>query len=151
MSKKNLFLIVLLAVLAMVYAIWFTDWFQSDTVKIFHTNRYQRTRSARGPAGPVLMFGLSRPLKLTDLQIVSLDAWQTNHNILPVWHLIATSNTVPVKAFAYGSYLRGMKPAVSGARPRPLETNIVYRLFISAGKTKGQHDFRLDGNPTPPQ
>jgi hypothetical protein len=27
-----------------------------------------------------------------------------------------------------------------------LETNVAYRLFIAAGKAKGQHDFEVGGN-----
>ena len=39
--------------------------------------------------------------------------------------------------------LRGLKPAVVGVRPQPLETNVTYRLFVEAGKIKGEHDFKL--------
>jgi hypothetical protein len=50
---------------------------------------------------------------------------------------------VPVKSFFYGQFIGGMKPAIKGVRPEPLETNVTYRLFLTAGKIKGEHDFEL--------
>ena len=38
---------------------------------------------------------------------------------------------------------RGMRPAVPGAHPLPLEPNQLYRLFVRSGKMKGQRDFSL--------
>jgi hypothetical protein len=94
-----------------------------------------------------LIFALDRPLKLTELRVVPLDVWQTNHNVLPLWHLVASSNTVPVKTFFYGQFLRGMKPAVVSTRSQSLEPQINYRLIVTAGKITGQHDFHLEGEP----
>jgi hypothetical protein len=37
--------------------------------------------------------------------------------------------------------IRGMKPLVAKIRPEPLATNVTYRLFLTAGTVKGQHDF----------
>jgi hypothetical protein len=36
-----------------------------------------------------------------------------------------------------------MRPAIKGVRPEPLETNVTYRLLVTAGKIKGEHDFEL--------
>jgi len=66
--------------------------------------------------------------------------------VSPVWHLISDSNSVPVKVFSYGQGIRGMKPAVAGSRAQPLETNVAYRLLVTAGKAKGQHDFEIGGS-----
>ena len=137
-----------MALLAIAYAVWFTNWFRPDTVAIFHTVRNVRTRhQPRGGAMPSLIFGLDRQLKLTEVRVVPLAAWQTNHNVLPLWHLVATSNSQPVKAFSYGQFIRGMKPAVTNSRPQLLEPQLSYRLIVTAGNISGQHDFHLEGNP----
>ena len=43
--------------------------------------------------------------------------------------------------FAYGAPIEGMRPAVQGATPDPLEPGMEYRLVIEAGKIKVEHDF----------
>jgi hypothetical protein len=69
--------------------------------------------------------------------------WQTNQNVMPVWHLIFNSNSAPVKIFVYGQRIRGMKSEVPGAHAEPLQPDVTYRLFVTAGKAKGQHDFEV--------
>ncbi len=143
MTKKNLFLILAAAVLGVVYVIYFTDWLRPKTVQIFHTYRNLRPRVQREGVLSALNFGVSRQLRLTDLRVVPLEAWQTNQHALPVWHLVSDSNSVPVKQFFYGQFIGGMKPAVKGARSQSLQTNVTYRLIITAGNVTGQHDFEL--------
>ena len=143
MTKKNLLLILFAIALAAVYAVWFTDWFRPGAVQIFHTNRNLHPRLQRGGATSSLIFGVNRQLKFTELKVVPLAGFQTNQNVLPLWHLVSDSNSVPVKTFFYGQMNRGMKPAVKGTHPASLETNTTYRLIITAGKIKGQHDFEL--------
>ena len=67
----------------------------------------------------------------------------TNAAAPALWHLVSDSNSVPVKGFLYGDYIRGMKPYVKGSRPQPLATNVTYRLFVKAGSLQGEHDFGL--------
>ena len=143
MTKKNWLLIAVAVALAIVYVIFFTDWFRPATVQIFHTNRAARGRYHPAGAMPSLIFGLNQQLRLTDIKVVALSALQTNKNALPSWHLVSDSNSVPVKSFFYGQPIRGLKPAVAGVRPQPLETNVAYRLFVEAGKVKGEHDFEI--------
>jgi hypothetical protein len=143
MTKKNLLLILFAIALAAVYAVCFTDWFRPGTVQIFHTNRNLHLRLQRGGALPSLIFGVNRQLRLTELKVVPLAGFQTNKNVLPVWHLVSDSNSVPVKSFFYGQFIGGMRPALKGVRPEPLETNVTYHLIITAGKIKGEHDFEL--------
>jgi hypothetical protein len=143
MTVKNWLLVLVAVVLGTVYVIYFTDWFKPKTVQIFHTSRNLHLRAGQANAAPSLIFGISRPLRLTEIKVVPLDAWQTNKNVLPVWHLISVSNSVPVKMFTYGRNIPGLKPAVPGDRPGLLDTNVLYRIFITAGKTTGQHDFEL--------
>ena len=150
MTKKNLFLILFAVGLATVYAVWFTGWFTPQTVQIFHTNRNLRLNLRpnlqRGGALPSLIFGVNRQLKLTELKVVPLAGFQTNKNVLPLWHLVSDSNSVPVKSFFYGQMIRAMKPAIKGTHPASLEPNTTYRLFVVAGKVKGEHDFETGHN-----
>jgi hypothetical protein len=136
-------LIVVSVVVSAVYVVYFTDWFKPKTIHIFHTHRNLHPQLQREALMPSLIFGVTREVKLTELKVVAVAAFQTNENTLPLWHLVSDSNSVPVKTFFYGQFIRGLKPAVAGARPQPLETNITYRLFLTAGKFKGQHDFEL--------
>ena len=145
MTKKNLFLALLAIGLAAVYAIWFTDWFQPKTVQIFHTDRNLHPRRQRDSSLPPLIFGVNHQLKLTEIKVVPLAVWQTNPQVLPLWHLVSDSNSISLKAFQYGAHIGGMRPAVAGSRAQPLETNVAYRLFVTAGKITGQHDFELGG------
>jgi hypothetical protein len=146
MTKKNLLLILFTIALAAVYVGFFTDWFKPGTVKIFHTNRNLRMNFRRGAgdgALPNLQFGVSHELRFTGLKVVPLAGYETNKNVLPLWHLVSDSNSVPKKIFYYGEPIVGMRPALKGVRPEPLQTNVTYRMFITAGKIKGEHDFEL--------
>ena len=133
--------------LAGICVYFFTGWFKPKTIHLFHAARPQ-PKARIGPrvaAGSqntdIVTFGLDSRYQLTEIKVVCLSEWQTNRYAQPLWHLVSDSNSVPVKMFPYGVALRGMKPAVAGTWPQPLETNVTYRLFISAGSVKGQHDF----------
>lgn len=141
-------LIVAAVVLAGVYVVFFTDWFQPKTVQIFHTSRNLRPRLLRGGALPSLIFGINRQVSLTELRVVEAAVYATNQNAVPLWHLISDSNSVPVKQFHYGQFINGMHAAIKGARPQPLETNVTYCLLITGkGKITGQHDFDVGKMP----
>jgi hypothetical protein len=135
-------------VLAVVYACFFTDWFKPTIIQISHTARPLPSRSSRSAMPVAVVFGLDRDYGLTEIKVVPLAEWQTNHSVLPLWHLVSSSKSTPIKFYFYGQNIDGMKPAIPGAQPKPLETNVVYRLFISAGSVKGQHDFQIGGRPT---
>ena len=143
MTKKNWLLLATFAALAVVYVVCFTDWFKPKTVQIFHTIRTAHFRRAKAGAGPSLIFGINQKLKLTEIKVVPAAEFKTNENTLPLWHIVSDSNSVPVSSFAYGKPIRGMRPAVKGASPQPLETNITYLLIVTAGNIRGEHDFEL--------
>ena len=147
MTKKNCLLLVALLALAGVYVFYFTDWFKPKIIHISHTSRALRPRlGAAAQVSPdtvPITFGVEPQCQLTELTVVPLLAWQTNQNILPVWHLVASTNGAPIKMFMYGQRLRGLKPEVAGGHAQPLEPNVTYRLFVTAGKAKGQHDFEV--------
>jgi hypothetical protein len=152
MSKNNWLLVAILFGLSTVYVVYFTDWFRPKLIEIYHVSRENRLHpqhaGANNPGVIPVTFGMGTPYRLTELKVVPLDAWQTNHNALPVWHLISDSNSIPLKSFFYGQNLRGMKPAVPGSHAQPLEPDVTYHLELRAGKAKGEHDFTAKAEST---
>ena len=161
MNKKNFFQIGVLLVLATVYVVYFTDWLRPKTIQISHICRPARVapaaRAARNrrnaptdqnaPPALRLVFGLGQNYSLTEIKVVPLAAWLTNKFTLPVWHLVSDSNSVPLHLFLYGQRIRGMRPAFAGSRPEPIQPGVAYRLFVTATKGRGQHDFEVGVSP----
>ncbi|HEY1661941.1 MAG TPA: hypothetical protein VGI03_05935 [Verrucomicrobiae bacterium] len=142
MDKKNLALIGIVAVLAAVYVIYFTDWFRSKPIVIADTSR-----PISGNNRKVLIFSLGERYIVTEIKVVPLDEWHTNKLALPLWHLVGKTSD-PLNHFFYGRNLDGLNPEVDGARAQPLQPGINYRIFVSAGSAKGWHDFQT--GPAPP-
>ena len=142
MNKKNYALIAIVLVLAGVYIIFFTDWFKPKTIQIVSTSRPLRTNQT-GPATDRLIFGLSDTYSLTEVKVVPLAELQTNKLAQPVWHLVSDSGSDEVNQFFYGEQIGGMDPALEGSRPEPLQPGVTYRLFVAAGKARGQYDFHI--------
>ena len=157
MNKKNLFLIGLVLVLAGIYVVYFTDWFQTRSIGIFTTSRPVSSRvgartGSRAGTWPIasanpLFFGLDNYYELTEIKVVPLAELQTNKLAQPVWHLVGDPSSDSINTFTYGERIEGMVPAVNGLQPEPLQPGIIYRLFITDGKIKGQHDFHLGAAP----
>ncbi|HEY5232418.1 MAG TPA: hypothetical protein VIK35_02645 [Verrucomicrobiae bacterium] len=150
MTKKNSLVLVALIGLAGAYVFYFTDWFKPQIIHIASINaRTSRINRANAASTTVLViFKLGRPYKPTEIKVMDLDEWQTNKNCLPLWHLVADTNSAPItRPFYYGQRIAGMKPEVPRARAQPLQPGVTYRLFVTAGKAKGQHDFQLGTRP----
>lgn len=130
MTKKNWALIGIVIVLGVLYVIYFTNWFRSKTMLIGDMERFGRVE-----------FSFNQSYPLTHVKVVSVSELESNKYALPVWELKSESNSIPVRAFRYGQWIRGMQPAVKGTRPEPLEHGSKYRLFVEAGSLKAQHDF----------
>jgi hypothetical protein len=146
MNKKNYILIAVVLVLAAVYVLYFTDWFRAKAIQIAHINRPVRTTST-GPASTQLIFGLNGDYSLTEVRVVPLAALQTDKLAQPVWHLVSDEGSDDVNQFFYGQRISGMDSAVEGSRPEPLQPGVTYRLFVTAGRAKGQHDFHIGAAP----
>jgi hypothetical protein len=145
MTKSTIVLIVVLIAMAGAYVYWFTDWFQPATIQILAQVRPARSTQPGVPgltATYPVSFAFDRKARLTELKVVSVDDEATNKFSHAVWHLISDSNSVPTKALIYGQQIRGMKPKVPQARPEPLQPEVKYRLYVAAGKYKGQIDFK---------
>jgi hypothetical protein len=139
-------LLLILIFLGDVYFFCFTDWFRPKVIQIAHSTRAAHLRPGRpggNSAAVPMTFSLDPKCKPTEILVVPLAAWLTNRNTLPVWHLVAASNGMPVKILYYGQSLRGLKPAVAGTRAAPLQPDTTYRLFLTTGDAKGQHDFTV--------
>ena len=147
MGKKQWMLLAVFVLLAVVYICVFTHWGRHPAMQISHTAnaRQKGTVGPRVRAGAVntavMTFNFDRPYQFTEIKVVRLAEWQTNKSALPLWHLISDSNSVPTKKFNYGVAIGGMRPVVANTWPKPLETNVAYRLFLTAGAVNGQHDF----------
>lgn len=144
MNKKNYILIAVVLVLAAAYVVYFTDWFRPKAIEI--TSRPVRTNPT-GPAPTQLIFGLNGSYSLTEVRVVPLAALQTDKLAQPVWHLVSDEGSDDVNLFSYGQKISGMDSAVEGLRPEPLQPGVTYRLFVTAGRAKGQHDFHIGPAP----
>jgi hypothetical protein len=124
------------------------DWFAGENIQISHRSRPSRTggffRRNRPPpklATDPIFFAFDRKLRLTSLKVTPVSEIETNKYPHPIWHMISDSNSVPTTEWSYGVPIRGMRPAVKGATPDPLEPGVKYRLMLEAGKLKAEHDF----------
>jgi hypothetical protein len=142
MDKKSTPLVIVLLALVLVYVVFFTDWFKPHVIKLFYTTRPIEHFRAWADL-PYILFGLEGTYRLTELKVVSLDDFKKNPNTSSVWHLISQSNSIPIKMFTYGEHIHGMRPKFEGDRPQSLQTNEIYRLFVSAGRASGQIDFEI--------
>jgi hypothetical protein len=146
-NRKNILLLTFIALLAGAYVVFLTDWFRPQTIHISYTSRPARSATRPGLRGRLaaapLAFSFGGAYQFTEIKVVPLAAFQTNSLALPLWHLVSSSNSEPANHFFYGQRIKGMKPAVAGAQPQPLEPGVTYRLLVQAGSTRGQRDFHV--------
>lgn len=171
MTKRNWVLVLVALALVGVYAFYFTDWFKPKIIHVTSINaRVTRIRRLPRNNGSFLsrlvnlantgaddsttvpvIFKLGKPYKLTELKVVDLDEWQTNKNCLPLWHLIASTNSVAQAGpFYYGNYITGMKSVIPDEHAQPLQPGVKYRIFVTDGSAKGEHDFQPIARPPAP-
>jgi hypothetical protein len=146
MAKKQWILVGVALVLTAFYIHYFTNWFKPKIIHISYTERPLASRS-RGNL-PLILFGFGgQRYRLSEITVVPLATWQTNHLAAPLWHLVSKSRSAPIEFFRYGQNLPGMKPAIPGALPESPESNVTYRLLVRSGSLHGQCDFQLGGRP----
>jgi hypothetical protein len=150
MNKTTVVLLVILLGMAAAYVRFYTDLFRPKTIQIMAQVRPSRNTPLEEPGRVVtypVTFAFDHEVKLTEVKVVGANDAASNKYPRAVWHLISDSNSVPVKALVYGQYVRGMKPKVPQARPEPLQPAVKYRLLLTAGKYKGQIDFKTQEVP----
>ena len=99
----------------------------------------------------MVTFSLTGEYKLTSIRVVAEEDLKTNKFPHPLWELTANPASVPVRIFIYGVTVRGMQTLIPNTPAEPLATNVPYRVFVEAGRVKGQRDFIIKGVETPPQ
>jgi hypothetical protein len=144
MSKKNIFLIALIPLLAGLSLYLNRGRFQSDPIRIGSRSidpRGAMLRQAKNSKTKSVIFLLNRELQLTSIKVIPVSCLETNKYPLPLWQLVSDSNSIPVKDFAYGANIRGMRPGVKGASAETLQPGVNYRILLEAGGLKAEHDF----------
>jgi len=150
-SKKEIFLALLVLVLVGLYAFYFTDWFKGKYIRVEHSARPLREAWGNGqrvdPTGKQVnnvTFSLLKDYQLTSVQVVPLVEFQTNNHARPLWQLVSKTGSRPVNGFAYGAPIAGMAPvSVLNAEAQPLEPGVEYRLLVEASSIKGTNDFNI--------
>ncbi|MBA4146520.1 MAG: hypothetical protein H0X66_00275 [Verrucomicrobia bacterium] len=140
MSKKNIFLVLVLVALGALYIVYFTDLFEKPVISISARPRVARASSGNQYS---VSFSFDRRCELTEIKVVSVSELETNKYARAYWHMISDTNSAPVKGILYGENLKGMKPKIPKMKPEPLAPGQKYRLMIEAGKNKGQVDFDI--------
>ncbi|HVM49616.1 MAG TPA: hypothetical protein VMU04_16430 [Candidatus Acidoferrum sp.] len=148
MSRKQWLLIALAVLLGGISLYLNQDWFAKDNIQIYHRSRpvrggffHRGRRVNTDQAVEPVFFTFDRPLRLTSLKVIPVPEIETNKFPHPIWDLVSSSNSVPVKDIVYGMPIHGMRPTVKGATAEPLEPGVKYRLFVEAGGRKAEHDF----------
>lgn len=137
MRKKEIILIAVLLLLGWFYVRHFTNWFVKKEISIISSLR-------PAPGAPVLnvIFKLDGDYKLTKVKVIPYDENFKPQPTTPAWDLVADSNSAPTRMFIYGRPIPGMKPALKGTHPEPLDPNVIYRVEVAAGEVTGAVDFR---------
>jgi len=156
MTKKEIVLVMFTVIFAGVYISCFTDWTKEKHIRVEHTFRPNVLLPSRSgaagqtikPAAYTLTFSLEREYKLTSVKVVPAAEYQSNPNVLPLWHLVGAAKSEPTRFIVYGLPLPGMKPMIAHVDAKPLAPGVEYRLIVEAGRTKGEHDFKITGPAT---
>ena len=147
MTKKAIALICLALILAGIYVNNFTDLIHPPVIQIMAKSRpvapqramRQRNRPTKVQA---VTFQLDDKYRLTSIKVVPAEAYRTNKYAIPAWHLVSSSNSVPINGFIYGMRIQGMKDAKTNSRPEVLEPGKLYRVVVEAGRARGEDEFR---------
>jgi hypothetical protein len=157
-NKAILSATIILA-LAALYLYEYKDAILGRPIQISHTMRLRLAMAARrrpsslSPDAPLIpTFTLGNDYRLTALKLFRLDEFKARGYARPLWELVADSKSYPTRVFLYGRGIPGMHPKVADEEPEPLVTNVTYRLVVTAGRLKGEHDFTITDKdlPTPP-
>ena len=132
--------------LAVAYVIFFTDLFRKERVQIIVKLSPGRASAIPRPSDwtPVypVTFRLNKAYQFKTIEVVNAAEFATNKHILPMWHMVSDSNSVPQQTIVYGApKIQGMHSAVPRARPQPLEAGVQYTLMLETSKWKAETNF----------
>ena len=142
MSKRNVFLVLLLLGLGGIYVFKFTNLFHEPQMEIIYQYRTKLGRGKKAVENAVT-FSLNSKYQLTDLRVYEEEDFKTNKYPHALWHLVSESNSVPTRALIYGAPIEGMQPKVKKINAKPLQKDVRYVLLLEAGKVKGQQIFKI--------
>jgi hypothetical protein len=143
MPKKQVYLVVLAALVGGICLYVNRDWFSRRPIQITHRFHAFGGRFDRAGVAP-LMFEFNCRLKLTSIKVVSASEGTNKKPAHALWQLVSESNSVPTRGFLYGMNVPGMRPVYKGTVAEPLDPSQKYRILIEAGSAKAQHDFDLN-------
>jgi hypothetical protein len=141
MTRRTWVLVTIAVVLGAIYTYNFTDLINTPRIQISKADRPIQYRRVTRDMYPVT-FTLEGRYALTSVRVVPVAALATNKHPKPLWHLISKSNSIPIKGFIYGQTIRGLQPFSDDTRAHMLEPGITYRLYVEAGRAKGEIDFQ---------
>ena len=146
--SRNLWIATGVLVVLGLYAYIYRDAFRPQEILITHRVVFGPpvrglTRTNQDLKLTQLAFGFDRKCQLTEIKVTPLAGPGAGNNAAPLWHVISDSNSIPIRLFAYGDHIRGLRSLVKKSRPVPLESNVTYRLFVRAGRETGQLDFSV--------
>lgn len=141
MRSKTVILIAAAAILAAVYLYFFTDLVKRPRIQIISQIR-PAIPSPSNPNVCTVAFTFDGKYPLTSLKVLRVEARSVKRSGAPLWHLVTSSNSVPVHGLVYGIAIAGMRAADTNRPPQPLEPGVTYRLLVESGKLKGEKDFR---------
>ncbi|MBI1840162.1 MAG: hypothetical protein HYR88_04845 [Verrucomicrobia bacterium] len=146
MQNRSTLLPLIALILAIVYVSFFTDWFRKPAIQIFVQHRPipQRVDPKRGleeaPVFPI-SFAFDGKYELTTIKVTKTEDLKTEKFPTPVWHLVAATNSRPMKAIVYGVTPPGMHPPAEDALPQPLVAGVNYTMLVQAGSRSGTATF----------
>jgi hypothetical protein len=144
MRSKTWIGILVICALGALSIYSFTDWFTPKRIQIIAQYRPNLVGVVRRAVSPV-SFVLNGTYQLTRIRVVPLQSSATAETAQPVWELDSSSNSIPLRGFVYGQRIRGMRAPGSSRATDPLAPETEYRMFVEAGRARGQVDFQ-----TPP-
>jgi hypothetical protein len=158
---KGILTVTFFLIAAALYLYVYRDAYLPHPIQITHTFRMSRANARRLPkslihyAPLIPTFALGKPYRLTSVKVIQVDELKAKGFAHPLWELLSDSNSPPTTAFFYGRPIQGMHTKVPGTDPDPLVTNVTYRILVTSGHLKGQHDFTITAadlppDPTPP-
>jgi hypothetical protein len=141
MTPKNITILALIALAAGVCIYNLTDWFHPPVIQIIPSVRPVLGPDQAGEALPVT-FTMNGDYLLTSVKVVPVsEVLKENKNPHCLWRLTTISNSEPTRGFGYGMDIPGMKPVDSKATEN-LKADVLYRIYLEAGRAKGFVDFK---------
>jgi hypothetical protein len=135
----NKFLAAIALLLAALYAVYFTDWFKRENIRIM-SKSFPDPRNKDTNSVEPINFYIVPKTKVKSIGVIAADD-ATNRAPHYLWRMVAVSNAVAVDDFPYGAGIKGMRPFIPSQDPEPLRPRTHYRLRIETDKVKAEKDF----------